>query len=378
MKICCIADIHLGMKLYGKTDPVTHFNSRELNTLDNFRSVIDYCIDNDIKVLIIAGDTYHNSLPTPTLQDEVNKIIKYASDNGIHCLILAGNHDVSKLDTAVTALKPLDTFRINNVIHTKQFKDIRLTVDGEQVRFVFLPTYHTGEEIKSITDNIKYDGVPIVYIGHMTVQGAALNDWLIGTNETYVDMACFKHDGVKATVLGHLHKPQILDEEKMIFYTGSLQRLDFNEENQKKGFFVLDVSDKENTTYTYHEVDSQLFYTLSLNVTGIPNTFDYVKKMIVMDRVKDAIVRIKLEADSASKLTTGQEKDIYEYLQSLGANTILNIQQKITDNEKVRNAAMTEYVSMDTGLELYFDNQPRKEERIKLGKKILDMVNNND
>ena len=97
-----------------------------------------------------------------------------------------------------------------------------------------------------------------------------------------------------------------------------------------------------------------------------------------MDRVKDAIVRIKLEADSASKLTTGQEKDIYEYLQSLGANTILNIQQKITDNEKVRNAAMTEYVSMDTGLELYFDNQPRKEERIKLGKKILDMVNNND
>ena len=378
MKICCIADIHLGMKLYGKTDPVTHFNSRELNTLDNLRGVVDYCIDNDIKVLIIAGDTYHNSLPTPTLQDEVNKIIKYASDNDIHCLILAGNHDVSKLDTAVTALKPLDTFHINNVVHTKQFKDMRLTVNDEQVRFVFLPTYHTGEGIKEITDKIQYDGTPIVYIGHMTVQGAALNDWLIGTNESYVDMSCFKHDGVKATVLGHLHKPQILDEEKMIFYTGSLQRLDFNEENQKKGFFVLDVSDDKDTTYTYHEVDSQLFYTLSLNVIGNINSFDYVKKMIAVDRVKNAIVRIKLEADSASKLTTGQEKDIYEYLQSLGADTILNIQQKVTDNEKVRNAAITEYVSMDKGLELYFDNQLRKDERIKLGKKILDMVNGND
>lgn len=377
LKICCIADIHLGMKLYGKIDPVTHFNTRELNTLDNFRGVVDYCIDNNIKVLIIAGDTYHNSLPTPTLQDEVNKIIKYASDNNIHCLILAGNHDVSKLDTSVTALKPLDTFCINNVVHTKQFKDIKLTINNEQVRFIFLPTYHTGDEIKSITDRITYDGTPIVYIGHMTVQGAALNDWLIGTNETYVDMDCFKHEGVKATVLGHLHKPQILDEDKMIFYTGSLQRLDFNEENQKKGFFVLDVSNND-TTYTYHEVNSQLFYTLNLNTIGMSDSFDYVKKMIDTNRVKDAIVRIKLETDSASKLTTSQEKDIYEYLQSLCANTILNIQQKITDNEKVRNAAITEYVSMDKGLELYFDNQPRKEERIKLGKKILDMVNTND
>jgi exonuclease SbcD len=163
----------------------------------------------------------------------------------------------------------------------------------------------------------------------------------------------------------------------MIFYTGSLQRLDFNEENQKKGFFVLDVSNND-TTYTYHEVNSQLFYTLNLNTVGMSDSFDYVKKMIDTNRVKDAIVRIKLETDSASKLTTSQEKDIYEYLQSLCANTILNIQQKITDNEKVRNAAITEYVSMDKGLELYFDNQPRKEERIKLGKKILDMVNTND
>ena len=31
MKICCIADIHIGMKAYGKIDPVTHFNIRELD-----------------------------------------------------------------------------------------------------------------------------------------------------------------------------------------------------------------------------------------------------------------------------------------------------------------------------------------------------------
>ncbi|MFM8490588.1 MAG: Rpn family recombination-promoting nuclease/putative transposase, partial [Candidatus Methylopumilus sp.] len=51
----------------------------------------------------------------------------------------------------------------------------------------FLPTYHTAEEIENIVKNTKYEGHPIVYIFHSTINGANLNDWNIAEKETYVE-----------------------------------------------------------------------------------------------------------------------------------------------------------------------------------------------
>ena len=107
MKICCIADIHVGVRSYSKVDPQTHFAYRELETLNTFKRVVTSCIDNHIPILLIAGDIYHSSVSSPMLQDEVNKILYYASTNNIKVLILDGNHDLKKLDTAVSALKPV-------------------------------------------------------------------------------------------------------------------------------------------------------------------------------------------------------------------------------------------------------------------------------
>lgn len=373
MKIAAIADIHIGIKSYGKIDPVTHFNTRELHGLGNFMKVIDYCIDNSIKVLVIAGDTYHAAVSSPTLQAEVNKIIKHATDNDIRCLILDGNHDVGKLDTACSALKPLDTFSVDNVIHTKDFKDVRITIDNESIRFIFLPTYHTNDDIKAIMDSIEYDGTPIICIGHMTVQGAALNDWLVGENESYVDLNCFKKDGIKAVILGHLHKPQELCASPYIFYTGSLQRLDFNEELQPKGFTILDISNDE-LKHEFHELDSQRFLTVKIDMNDIGNKTvkDYVLSKINMKKAQDSIVRIQLDTTEDNKLTYQDEKDIYEALQS--ADTVLPIQQKFSDNERARNIELNESVSIEQGLELYYKDKPRAKERIKLGKNIINGV----
>ena len=373
MKICCIADIHIGMKTYGKIDPVTHFNIRELDGLQIFKNTIQYCIDNDIVTIVIAGDVYHQAVSSPMLQEKVNEILKYAIDNGRRLFILIGNHDLKPLATACSALKPLDTFNIPNVIQSDIFKEVNYTLDNESVRFVFLPTYHTAEEIHDIlTNKITHDNTPIICIGHMSVQGAALNDWLISTNENFVDINDFKQDDIKAVILGHLHKHQVLMKKPITFYTGSLQRLDFNEEKQPKGFVILDTA---NWSYEFIPVDAQDFYTIDAQVDQV-HSFDDIYKKIDTSRIKNAIVRVRIRTTSEFKLTNSQEKELSKYIEKFKPSNLLSIQQKLEDVRQMRNSALNESISIEKGLEIYFDGQKRSKERIAIGKKLLKEVKN--
>ena len=42
--------------------------------------------------------------------------------------------------------------------------------------------------------------------------------------------------------LGHIHKHQVIGQNPHVVYSGSIQRIDFGEENDEKGFCVLSNS----------------------------------------------------------------------------------------------------------------------------------------
>lgn len=370
MKILSFADYHIGVKTHGKTDPTTGLNTRELQTLKVLDEMVDYAIEKEIKVMVAAGDMYKNSLPSPTLQEEFNKRIVRAAKAGINVLILDGNHDVSKMSQMCSPLKPFSTFQIDNVWHTRCHAEVKVQVGNERVKFVFLPTYHTKEEIEDICKNTVYDGDPIIFIGHMTIKNALLNDWLVEDKEIFVDAEAFDRPGVAAAILGHLHKHQILSRSPLVFYTGSTQRIDFNEERQEKGFVVLDVDMNSNVKHEYVEIESQKFCTLKFSLEGDENATNKILQDMTMNemRIKDAIVRVQIELDEVTKL---DEKRIYEYAYELGAANILNLQKKNMADKALRNSELTEHVSIEKGLELYYKSKPRGEQRIKLGKDII-------
>jgi len=370
MKLVCFADFHLGISTYGRTDSVTNLNTRVLKALKSLDEMIEYTIKNKIKVVVFAGDAYKNSSVLPNIQAEFNKRMRKLVDNDVTILCLDGNHDVDRIETKKSPLNVYDDLKVDNVVQTRFHKEIELTIDNETIKFVFLPTYHDEMEIRHIVENTQYDGKPIVYIFHGTIRGANLNDWNIAEKETYVEPDVFDKEGVAAVVMGHLHKHQILYNKPLVFYCGSLQRVDFSEEKQPKGFVVLDVQQDSSVTYDFIEVESQRFFTLNSNLIGIQDETDYVINELsnYTNKIKNAIVRLRLDMDKSNYIN---EQRIHEYLYSVGAEYVLKIEKRYEKREIVRNAELTENVDEHKALRLYFENHEKFDKLIKLGDEII-------
>lgn len=368
MKLICTADIHIGQQAYGKIDSKTGLNTRTLHGLHILDEMIDYAIDNDIEVFVFSGDMYKNNLPSPTIQNEVNKRIKRLSDNGIFTFILDGNHDVSRLDSSKSAMKTFSTLNIPNIIHDKFLnKYIYQSKDGNKYQFIMLPTYSTKEELIDIINNVDYS-LPTIFIGHLTIRGALLNDWLIEEKEEYIDKDIFNNKNIKAVILGHLHRHQVLSEDPLIFYTGSPDRIDFGEEKQKKGFIFLEICDKIN--YKFIENDAEKFCTIKINIRDLNEDYnDYIYNEIEnnKDRIENSITRIIIDMNVDQILN---DKKIYQLINSFNAKYILNIQKNYNAKKHIRNSQITNELSIEKSLELYFENKTRAKERILLGKEI--------
>ena len=367
MRILSFADLHIGVKTFGVLDPKTGLNTCEIDALNLLDQIIDHALSNNIKIIVFSGDMYKNNLPTTTLQTKVNEKIKRGVDSGLTILLLDGNHDISKMETTHSALKNFDIFNIEGVVHTRFHKEYIYEDNGEKIKFVFLPTYHTKEGIEEIVNNTIYD-IPVIFIFHGTLQGANLNDYLIENREIFVNSAIFHRDGIKAVICGHLHKYQILNRDPLIFYTGSTQRIDFNEENQEKGFVVFNT---KNLEHEFIELNSQKFFTLDLNLITETDIENKILNELNnnSEKIKDAIVRIRLDLEEGIRF---DERKIYKELEKMEAKNILNIQKNFNYKRNIRDREMNENISIAQGLELYYKNKSRSKERIELGKKLIE------
>ncbi|GAI82507.1 unnamed protein product, partial [marine sediment metagenome] len=180
--------------------------------------------------------------------------------------------------------------------------------------------------------------------------------------------------------LGHIHKHQVLSHNPPVVYPGSLERLDFSEEEDNKGFYIVEIEpDKETgkrrVSFDFHPVTGRRFLTINISIES-PDTepTSTVLRAIAEqeDRVRDAIVRlnISLPAEIEGQL---RDNDIRNMLKEAYYFTIAKDIQRET---RLRLGKWTaEEIPPLDALKAYLESKKVSPERAKLlleyGEKLM-------
>ena len=161
----------------------------------------------------------------------------------------------------------------------------------------------------------------------------------------------------------------------MIVYSGSLQRVDFGEENDDKGFCVVDLDTdapqgKRLTQFQFIKIDARRFLTMEISVPDETNEpTDYTINAINNYCIQDAIIRVKLNLN-AKNSTLIHESDLRKALSP--AHYIASITREIAEERRTRLPPdLIDGLSTMKALELYLDNKKTKDERRT---KLLDIA----
>ena len=145
--------------------------------------------------------------------------------------------------------------------------------------------------------------IPALLAGHVTVNGATVGSersMMLGQDHVLL-AGSLGRPQLDYVALGHIHKHQVLRwDNPMVVYSGSLQRVDFSEENDEKGFCVIEFDPaspqgRRLTDFAFHRLDARPFVTVDVTVApGEQDPTDVVLRAIGRKEVAGAVVRVRV------------------------------------------------------------------------------------
>ena len=159
--------------------------------------------------------------------------------------------------------------------------------------------------------------------------------------------------------LGHIHKHQILARNPHVVYAGSLQRVDFSEEKEDKGFceIELDITKEPGsrmTDFNFKPVAAREFITIDIDVTDESDPNKQITEYLQNKTVDEAVVRVRINvSENLSSLI--EESTIRENLQN--AHYITSITKNIQRASRSRiTAEASRGLSYREALDVYMNS----------------------
>ena len=352
MKILHTADWHIGQF---KGPVVDGVNLRSQDTVKCLEYMVDVAIKERPDIVCISGDIFHQEQIGPVrYSDEMihaTDIITSLAHFAGYVIVMRGtpNHDGSG---QFRVLKRM-LLNVNNVcvvtepfvIKTK-YADIACIpgFDKQEFRAKF-PGLSADEEnlawTKYISDMVfalraECEKTPIL-MAHYTVPGCNMESGQTSffTNfEPVIPREALIAARYEAVLLGHIHRPQIIEGFDNVFYSGAINAMNFNDEGQDRGFWIHEFNEK-GTLVKGHRYTTP--YRQFRTITWDPDEVgDYIREGAmylhrtgISEDVTDKIVRVRYSCTSEQKKALNiplLQKNLYE----LGAFYVADIEAEST------------------------------------------------
>ena len=272
MRILHTSDWHLGQHFIGRSRASEH--SAFLHWLTEQAEQLQ------IDAIIVAGDLFDTATPPSYARELYNQFIVSLQRCGCQLVVLAGNHDAAAvLNESKGLLHYLNTQVITApaeqpeqqliILKNRQQqpaailcaipflrpRDLLLSQRGQsatdkssdlqQAIHAHYQTLYTAAELYN---SQQQTDLPVIMTGHLTTVGAktseSVRDIYIGTLEALPASAFPPADYI---ALGHIHKSQQINAPGDIRYSGSPIALSFDEANQQKQLWLIEIAGREKT-----------------------------------------------------------------------------------------------------------------------------------
>lgn len=379
------ADIHFGMENYGKIDAKTGIHTRLLDFEKALNTCIDVAIEKNVDFFLFAGDAYKTHNPSQTQQKLLFKCFLRLYKANIPIVIVIGNHDHPLSFGKAHALDmlgeiPLDGFHVFSkpgsiVLQTKNGPITIVGVPWPTRNTIAIADKHLDKSNSQLTEYIskavahiisdyakKIDPtIPAVLASHITVNTGIFSGSekrAIYGNDPMLMPSQLALKPFDYVALGHLHRHQNLNESgyPAVVYSGSIERIDFGERKEEKGFCLVSISEKDKTTYEFIPVPIRPFIQIEVTLkAGIPQT-DQIIDAIKQHNLHDAIVKIIYHLPAGKKDLVDLkiiEQACQDALDLIGVIPVHSF-----ENREKRSCALKVTMDLPTLLNNYFATKP--------------------
>ena len=396
MLVVHTADVHIGVENYGIPDPSSRVSSRLTDFLSTLDEVIEYSIYNQADIVLFCGDAYKSRNPSQTHQREFASRIVRLAENSIQVFLLAGNHDSPNIPGPASALEIFPTLSVNNVHIGDKLGTHLIETRSGPIQVVALPWIRKGQFLTNfdphhkkpeiinlaiedhLTEAIRLEAesldpnIPSILAGHVSINTAKTSSersMMLGKDYVLLKSSiALPHFDYVA--LGHIHKHQILNENPRVVYPGSLQRIDFGEENDIKGFCSLKFNPanqrgNREENFRFIEVNARRFVTARIQISENDDnpTETIVSSLLSLD-INEAVVQVLIDV-VPGKLIHIDDESIKQALS--GAHLVSTIRKNVLEERRNRlGNNLTEDATPSDVLRAYLESRDIPKEKAAL------------
>lgn len=334
IRVLHFADLHVGMENYGKLDAQSGISSRIRDFLDRLDEIVAYAAGHEADLIVFAGDAFKTRDPDPTQQREFARRLKQLADLA-PVFMLVGNHDIPGIAARATSIDIFRTLEVPNIIVGRSPGSRVVETKRGPVYLGWVPfpvrnrllnqEDHRGASVEELDRAVETyvtgflsdlaleaatQPMPRLLVGHFSVGGAVFGSErsvMLG-RDLVVQKSALADPAWDYVALGHIHKHQNLTPTRLhhaptgfapgtrlppIVYSGSLERIDFGEEVEAKGFCWLNLQ-RDATTWDFVEVNARPFRTIHVDAREAEDPTGLVLAALAERRLEGAIVRLKI------------------------------------------------------------------------------------
>jgi DNA repair protein SbcD/Mre11 len=342
MKILHLSDIHMGGGFaHGKIDPETGLNTRFQDFVRSLERVIDRALAEPVDLVLFGGDAFPDSTPAPYIQQAFALQFYRLVDANIPAVLLVGNHDQHSQGQGGASLSIYRSLGVPGTIVGDAIDTHVINTRSGAIQILTLPwinrstllTREVAENLSMLEVNQllldrlqpalegeirKLDpDIPTVVLAHLMADNATLGAekfLAVGRGFTiplsFLTRSCFDY-----VALGHVHRHQNLNQtnDPAVVYPGSIERVDFSEEKEEKGYILVTIeptaqpaSKSFETSWEFCPLPVRTFRTIKIDVSQSEQPQADILAAISKVDINDVVVRLiyQLSPDRVEQISS--------------------------------------------------------------------------